>query len=138
MIKRIMVPVDGSSFSERASEFSVYLSKTLNAKLVAIHVIKVGATKKLDSENVGKRKLKQAEICFGPIKEKALKNSIEIETKIIVSRKIADTILEEAMDGEYDLIVIGSHGLSGLRKLVLGSVTEEVLKKSSIPVLVVR
>ena len=137
MIKKILLPVDGSSFSERAGEYAVFLAKNLGAQMVVMHIIKVGATEKLELENIDSKKLKQAEICFSPIKNKAEKESVEVETKILVSRIIADTIIEEAKDGDYELIVIGSRGLSGLKKLVLGSVTEDVLKKSTVPVLVV-
>jgi len=134
----MLLPVDGSSFSERAGEHGIYLAKKLEAELIAVHVIKVGTTKKLESENIEKVKLKQANICFSSLKDKAAQASVEIETKIIVSRNIANAVLEEAKDGDYDLIVMGSHGLSGLKKLVLGSITEEILKKSTMPVLIVR
>lgn len=138
MIKKILLPFDGSSFSEKAGEYAIYLAKSLGAQLVAVHVIKVGATEKLEGESIEKVKLKQAEICFSSIKSKAEKELIEMETKILVSRTIADAILEEAKDGEYDLIIMGSHGLSGFRKLILGSVTEEVIKKSTIHVLIAK
>lgn len=103
-----------------------------------LHIIKLGATEKLDSENIESLKLKQAEICFSSLKNKAMNESVEIETKILVSKSIPETILEESSDGDYSLIVMGSQGLTGLKKIVLGSVTEKVLKKSTIPVLVVR
>ncbi|MBI2653707.1 universal stress protein [Candidatus Woesearchaeota archaeon] len=137
MIKRVLLPVDGSSFSEKAGEYAIYLAKNLNAHIIVIHVIQVGATQKLDSENIEMKKLRQSDLCFKSLKEKAVKEAIELETKILVSRTIVDSILEEAKDGDYDLIVMGSRGLSGIKKLVLGSVTGGVVKKSTIPVLVV-
>ncbi|MAG91339.1 universal stress protein [Candidatus Woesearchaeota archaeon] len=138
MIKSIMLPVDGSSFSEKAGEHAIFLAKGLNAKLTAVHVLKLGNTQKLDDENIENAKMKEADTVFSSIKEKATKQSVEMETKILVSRDIVETILEEAKDGNYDVIVMGSHGLSGLKKLILGSVTEEVLKRSTIPVFVSR
>lgn len=138
MIKKILLPVDGSSFSEKAGEYAINLAKGFNAELIAIHVMQVGATQKLESESIESIKLKQAETCFSSLKEKASDVSLDMETKILVSRSIADAILEEAKDGDYDIIVIASRGLGGLKKLVLGSVTEGILQKSTVPVLVVR
>ena len=137
MITKILLPIDGSPFSERAGEHAIYLAKNLKTQLTAIYVLKVGATKKLDSE-IESIKMKQANLCFSPLKNKATNESVEMETKILVSRSVVKTILEEAKDGNYDLIVISPHGLSDLKKLILGSITEEVLKKSTIPVLVTR
>ena len=81
MIKRVLLPVDGSSFSERAGEYAIFLAKSLETELVAVHIIKVGAAKKLKEENIEVSKLKQAEICFSSIKSKAERQSVEMETK---------------------------------------------------------
>lgn len=137
MIKRILLPVDGSPFSERAASYGIFLSKSLGAEISLIHILKVAPAAKLDPEEIKRKKIQQAEICFSSIISKAEKEGLRIDTKILASRKIPQTILNEASDNEYDLIIIGSHGLSGFRKLILGSVTEEILKKSTIPVLVV-
>jgi nucleotide-binding universal stress UspA family protein len=136
MIKNIMLPVDGSSFSEKAGVLAIYLAKKLDAKLSAVHVVGLGKATKLENDNIESARIKQAETIFSSIREKASKESLEIETKILVSRDIPETILEESKDGSYDLIIIASHGLSGIKKIILGSVTDDVLKKSTIPVLV--
>jgi len=138
MIKKILLPVDGSSFSEKAGEYAINLAKVFNAKLIAVHVIQAGPAQKLESESIEKVKLKQAEACFSSLKKKASDVPLDMETRILVSRSIVDAILEEAKDGDYGIMVIAPRGLGGLKKLVLGSVTEGVLQKSTIPVLVVR
>jgi nucleotide-binding universal stress UspA family protein len=138
MITNIMLPVDGSSFSEKAGEYAIYLAKHLNAELTAIHVIELGMWDKLDSDYIESKKLKQADICFSSLKDKAAKESVKMETKILVSKDITESILEESRDGDYNLGVIGSHGLSGFKKMILGSITDKVLKNITMPVLVVR
>lgn len=137
MIRKILLPTDGSAFSESASKYAIFLAKKCGASLTALHVISVEPPKKLGTESIEKEKTKQAELCFRSIEERAKAEGVELKTKILVSRSIGDTILEEADEGNYDIIIMGSHGISGFKKFLLGSVSEAVVRKAALPVLIV-
>ena len=57
---------------------------------------------------------------------------------MLISRSITQTIIDEIELLSPDIVVMGSHGLTGIKRLLLGSVTEAVLKKSTVPILVVK
>lgn len=137
MIKRILLPTDGSAFSESASKYAVFLAKKLGCSLTALHVISVQPPKKLGTESVEREKAKQTELCFRSVEERAKAEGAELKTKILVARSISDTILEEADEGSYDIIIMGSHGITGFRKFLLGSVSEAVVRRATCPVLII-
>jgi len=56
----------------------------------------------------------------------------------LVEGKVADRILEIAKEGNFDMIVMGSHGLSGFKEFLLGSVSNQVVHKATCPVLIVK
>ena len=72
------------------------------------------------------------------IRENTLEKPIKIETTIIVSTTIVDSILDYAEDKDVDLIVIGTRGRSGIKKLLLGSTASGVVTYSSCPVTIVK
>lgn len=104
------------------------------ASLTALHVISVEPPKKLGTESIEREKAKQAELCFRSIEERGNAEGVELKTKILVSWSISDTILEE---GGYDIIIMGSHSISGFKKFLLGSVSEAVVRKAALPVLII-
>ncbi len=137
MIRRILLPTDGSAFSESASKYAVFLAKKCGALLTLLHVISVQPPKKLGAESVEKEKAKQTEVCFKSVEERARAEGVELRTKILVARSISGAILEEAEEGNYDIIIMGSHGITGFKKLLLGSVSEAVVRRAALPVLIV-
>ncbi|MBI5253194.1 MAG: universal stress protein [Euryarchaeota archaeon] len=137
MIRKILLPTDGSAFSESASKYAIFLAKKCGAALTALHVISVEPPKKLGTESIEKEKAKQAELCFRSVEERGKAEGVELKTKILVSRSICGAILEEAEEGGYDIIIMGSHGISGFKKFLLGSVSEAVVHKAALPVLII-
>ena len=138
MIKRILLPTDGSAFSERAAEYALELAKNLKATVVAIHVVRMSAPKTLDTKNLGGEAARRAKTCFRSIKEKAAGSGVDVETKVLMSRSVRDALLEEIEEYNYDLVVMGAHGLSGFKKFILGSVSDAVVHHSSKPVLLIK
>jgi nucleotide-binding universal stress UspA family protein len=138
MIKRILLPTDGSAFSERACEYALELAKNLKATIITIHVVRMSAPKTLDSKNIETEAARKANTCFRSIKEKAADAGIEVETKVLMSRSVRDALLEEIEEYNYDLVVMGAHGLSGFKKFILGSVSDAVVHHSSKPVLLIK
>jgi nucleotide-binding universal stress UspA family protein len=138
VIKKILVATDGSAYSRRAASFAIEMAKAPNAEIVALHVIEINRPKMLEASSLENAKAKQVETCFRDFEEEANKAGIRLQTKMILSREIPQTIIDEIEVQNPDIVVMGSHGLTGLRKLLLGSVSIEVLKKSAVPVLIVK
>jgi len=144
MYQRILVPIDGSPTSEKALKEAVKIADG-NSKLRLIYAVE--QTYPLDAEgfafidyaalkeavrSTGERALAQA--------EKLVKSSeMNVETALLENSGNAATLIDdEAMNWKADLIVIGTHGRTGLSRLLLGSVAEQVVRGASIPVLLVR
>lgn len=144
MYKRILVPIDGSSTSERALQEAIKLIDAQPAQLRLVHV--VDDLQYLDTEGyvdyaelreltrkIGERSLSKA-------KEIAQQADITVETSLLEANgeRIARVIEAEAESWSADLIVIGTHGRSGFNHLLFGSVAEGVVRGASVPVLLVR
>ena len=145
MYQRILVPVDGSANSGRALQEAIKLAAG-NARLRLVHVIEevypldIEGYAYIDNvalqeavKHTGERVLAQAA-------EEAQRKEMATETVLLEAggKRVADVIADEARDWPADLIVIGTHGRSGLSRLLLGSVAEGVARSASVPVLLVR
>ncbi len=145
MYRKIMVPVDDSKASLRALDEACALAALSDAEVLAVHVVDLtqfnwGAAEFANHtalreaiEDVGTRVLEHAS-------QKLHESGVHHQTKILESGgdKIADVLVEEVADSNSDLIIMGTHGFSGLMHLLLGSVAEGVLRQSKVPVLLVR
>ncbi|MFW5919713.1 MAG: universal stress protein [Halanaeroarchaeum sp.] len=143
MTKTVLVPTDGSPQSERALEHA--LTEFPDAEVTVINVIDP-ASAAYDSpmaagpvgvEEWYENAEKAAEEIFGAAKETADDHGKSLETVTEVGQP-ARTITEYAEEGEFDQIVIGSHGRSGVTRILLGSVAETVVRRAPCPVTVVR
>jgi nucleotide-binding universal stress UspA family protein len=145
MYKKILVPIDGSHTSKQGLAEAIRLAKVHKARLRLIHVVDVFiVTPTFESgryvddiqksfRDDGRRRLKTAE-ALGR-KHGLTVDSVMFET---VGARAADIIVEQAKKWRADLIVIGTHGRRGVRRLVMGSDAEEVVRTSPVPVLLVR
>jgi len=138
MIERILLPTDGSAFSERAADYAIDLAKRLNSKIVSVHIVRIAAPRTLDTNNIKDEAARRADTCFESIREKAKDAGIDIETKVLISRSIEDALLEEIEEYDYQLTVMGAHGLSGFKKFILGSISDAIVHHSTKPVLLVK
>ena len=144
MYKRILVPIDGSSTSDRALQEAIRLIDDQPALLRLVHVI--DDLQFLDAEGyvdyaalrdltrqIGERALSKA-------REIAQQADITVETSLLEANgeRIARVIDAEASDWAADLIVIGTHGRAGFDHLLFGSVAEGVVRGTTVPVLLVR
>ena len=144
MYKRILVPIDGSTTSDRALQEAIKLIDAQPAQLRLVHV--VADLQYLDNEGyvdymelrkltrkIGERMLAKAE-------DIARKADITVDTSLLEANgeRIARVIDAEAISWTADLIVIGTHGRSGFSHLLFGSVADGVVRGASVPVLLVR
>ncbi|GIW33961.1 universal stress protein [Meiothermus sp.] len=142
MYKKILMPTDGSACSQKAITEGLEVAKSMGASVTFLYAVEnissslwispesvpYGLELIEDLKRVGSEALSKAA-------ELAQTAGVEAETKLVEAKPV-DAILAEAKN--HDLIVMGTHGRSGLDRFMLGSVTEAVLHRSDKPVLVLR
>ena len=144
MFKHILVPVDGSSTAQLAVEKAIGLAKAFGARVTAIFVIDPYPFTGVGTDFAyGQAEYLSAATAEANAAIKAAKTMFEgagvsVETSVIEAHAAWRGVVQAAESVRADLIVMGSHGRSGLEKLVLGSVTQAVLAHTHLPVLVVR
>lgn len=144
--KRIIVAVDGSDTSEQALMEALELSKALQAKLGVIHVVDIFPVYNLaigiDYDRYREIIRNEGLAILENIGVIAKNNDCQIETQLIeitdASKKISEKIIEASQQWKADLLVIGTHGRRGFNRLILGSVAEESIRISPMPVLLIR
>ena len=144
MFKHILVPVDGSATAQLAVEKVIGLAKAFGSRVSAIFVIDpypfagvgtdfaYGQAEYLSAATAeANAAIKATQAAFDAV-------GLQVDASVVESHSPWRGIVEAAESTQADLIVMGSHGRSGLEKLVLGSVTQAVLAHTRLPVLVVR
>jgi nucleotide-binding universal stress UspA family protein len=141
---KIIVPVDFSEFSDRAVTYALYLAETFSAQLTLLHAVVLhyeGADEITQFKEYEKLVELQEEHIHQQLQkhhQKATRKGISIDTKVVRGVSGADAILDFIINTEnHDLIVMGTHGRTGIKKWLYGSVTEKVVQHSPIPVLTV-
>ncbi|HEY3273672.1 MAG TPA: universal stress protein [Methanocella sp.] len=137
--KEILVPTDGSDYSFKAGEHAVYLAKMTGAKLYILNVVDTDLAFHSGihySEELCDMK-KSGNEATGKLKQLCDRSGVPAE-EIIAKGKPADTIVFIAQKVGADCIVIGSLGMSALERVLIGSVSEKVVRHAKCPVLVVR
>lgn len=142
MIDRILVPVDGSEQADEACE--LVFEEFPDATLVLLHVINpaeasYGAQASVPSfsEEWYEEEKERAETAFADIEQRASEHGVAVEHAVEVG-KPSRVIVDFAEEHDIDHIVMGSHGRQGVSRILLGSVAETVMRRSPVPVTVVR
>lgn len=145
MYKNILIATDGSSLAARAVEHGVNLAKSLGANVLLLtvterfHVFALEADQLEEtSDSFREHMRKQAERTLSEASEIARNLDVEATTLQMEDDAPYRAIIRMAEDHVCNLIVMASHGRSGVSALLLGSETMKVLAHSNIPVLVVR
>lgn len=143
-IKSILCPIDFSDASRHALEHAIAIARWYNAGIVGLHVfnpvefgsVVIGAPTSVGEDVTFGANIAQMQeevlACLEPARAAGVKTAGRVE-----SGPAADAILDDARVLPADIIVMGTHGASGFEHLVLGSVTEKVLRKAVCPVLTV-
>lgn len=136
----VIVPVDDSSPARTALEHA--LERYPDANITALHVLNpsvaaYGVDNPHNFEQAFDAEKEKAEALFDTLEELGDEHGVSIRTETI-SGSPAPCILEYAENNDADQIVIGSHGRSGMARVLLGSVAEQVVRRASMPVTVVR
>jgi len=144
MISRILAPVDFSDCSDRALTYAVEMTDKFQAELILLYVVPEISTLVPDAV--------MAVPTVGPDMDEVMKAANESLVKLVATKQLtrlnprlesrigspAHTIIQTATDDKIDLIVLGTHGRSGLSHFFLGSVAEKVVRGAPCPVLTVR
>lgn len=147
MFKRIMLATDGSKLSQKAVKSAIEMALKFNAELIAVKVIPryVQAyfegsftVTDLDVKSIEAQWAAGAQEVLDKITINCATKGVAIETMVIKSDDISDGLVKAANKWKVDLIVMSSHGRKGIKRLLLGSETQNVLTHSSVPVLVLR
>ncbi len=140
-MKKIIVPVDFSKHSEFALETAAQLAKKKNSEILAVHMLEISNMVLNASEGEQQAKavffLKLAEKRFEEFLDKEYLEGILV-TPIVKHFKVFSEVNEVAKKHHADLIVMGSHGTSGLKEVFVGSNAEKVVRNSETPVLIVK
>jgi nucleotide-binding universal stress UspA family protein len=139
MYERILVPTDGSTGVDRAVEHAVDLARTYGAQLHVLNVVNVASLSvEANSQAVIDQLEEQGEELTYQVAEQATDAGVEDVVTEVTHGIPHQTILEYADERGMDLVVMGTHGRTGLEHYLLGSVTEKVVRSSDVPVLTVR
>ena len=148
MYKKILLPTDGSEYSEKAGEYAIWIAEKSFSKIIVLNVIDTSYLRSIPQKDLElsledqfkgegnmavqkfSEKLEEKE-CDGKCK------NIQIVTQI-KKGKPADEILKTIEEEEIDLVVMGASGKHGLNRLYPGSVTESVVRSAKCPVFVVK
>ena len=148
MFKKILIPTDGSTLSSQAANKGVLFAKEIGAEVVALHVAQpfaatvgfdgMAAAYAITDEDYEKTIADQAQKYLQAVADRAETAEVKVTKVAATNFNVADGVVQAAEEHGCDLIFIGSHGRSGLSRLLLGSVTSKVLGLAKTAVLVYR
>lgn len=139
-IQTILVPTDFSDCSDEAMQYAAMIARVFKARIVLVHVIQPFTYGMTETFNLVDHYTALKTIA-GPMldqaRKKLLKKGLLVETDLL-DGAAHRRILEKARRAKADLIVMGTHGRTGVELFLLGSVAEKVVRMSACPVLTVR
>jgi nucleotide-binding universal stress UspA family protein len=141
-MKRILIPVDFSEYSEEALKVAAQIARKNNCEIILLHLLEL-PHQSIDAYGNANS---IPEIIF--FKNKAISKLEELMdadylkginvSEAIELKNVSEGIIDTSIKNDVDLIVMGSHGTSGFKELLVGSNTEKVVRFSNIPVLVIK
>jgi nucleotide-binding universal stress UspA family protein len=136
--KKILVPLDGSMLAAAAIETAVDLAVGDLCSLVLIRAAEAHTLPGADPTDMQVQVVREAEEYLASVRDALVKRGIaDVDTSVWYGSPVT-AIIEGARLKKVDLIVMSSHGRSGLGRLMLGSVAESVLRGTTVPVCIVR
>lgn len=144
MFKRILVPVDGSDNSEKALDYAIDLAKKDKAGLTVITVVEPRhSTSHTLPPEIFEPYPEEVKAVYEGILRRSLERVKEKAPELDADTKLAfgsagNSIIEACREGGYDLIVMGSRGIGGIKGFILGSVSKSVVNEAPVPVLIIK
>lgn len=147
MYKRILVATDGSKLSKQAVSSAIALAALTGAELVAVKVVprypmsyfEGGiALEANEISRVEKQWADEGQAIVDAVRKAATVKGVSAKAVTVKSDVVSDALLGAAKKHKCDLIVMASHGRKGIKRLLLGSETQQVLTHGTVPVLVLK
>ena len=148
MFKHVLVPTDGSEVSAKTVKRAVQIAKAMKARVTALHAYPelhsverfdyIGPFNLMNKRDYDARAQEAANSCLAAVTKAAKAAGIKADLVAMASDRPYEAIIRTAKKRKCDLIIMGSHGRSGVAGILLGSVTQKVLSHSTLPVLVLR
>lgn len=142
-MKKILIPTDFSIYADLAIEAGAQIAKKTNSEIVLIHMLElpthmndaVSNEKSIPEIMLFKRK---AEEKLKHIKDRPYLNGVKVTEVLRLDGAYSGVINHTKQNNDIDLIIMGSHGATGINEIFIGSNTEKVVRQSEIPVLVIK
>ena len=142
MYKRILVPLDGSELAKRALDQAEKLAKAFDSEIVLFQVVPFmpiyGSPELVTPLIVDEKQKESAERYLLDLVEDLRKEGFKVTSMVKTGQQVAVEIIDFAKEREVDLIVMCTHGRSGITRWVLGSVALKVLTRAETPILLLR
>jgi nucleotide-binding universal stress UspA family protein len=140
--KKILVATDGSENARRAASYGVNIAKATGAEVHALYIISTQhavTTRTVMgwSEAFEEYLANKGGVAIADVEKLGKEAGVKVEP-VFLKGIPADKILEYAEENNIDLIVMGTHGLTGIKRFLIGSVAESVVRHSKAPVMVIR
>lgn len=141
--QNILVAFDSSSYSYRAFKSALDVAEsnkskiTITTVLTGIYQPSIGFSMKYNKDDLAKY-TKVIKKTVSKLESIAKKKNIKVSLKILQNPSVSTAIINHVNSSKYDLVVIGSHGRTGLNKMILGSVANSAIQKIKCPVMVVK
>lgn len=137
MYQRLLVPTDGSPAAGRAIDHAVAIARRFDATVHGLYVLVEGPYESLEQADVMEAANTEATRALDHVRREAKRNDVDVTTT--TRRGTPDEeILAYADEAAVDMIVMGTAGRTGLNRVLVGSVTERIVRNATVPVVTVR
>jgi nucleotide-binding universal stress UspA family protein len=147
-IKKILLAIDKSGYKDKAMSYASTLAKSLGAEITVIHVIEPSSTiatgglmrsAAMMAQNDYQEALKKdADKLLKEIVQLGKEEGVTVHGEVLAGSSVKQTILDYAKNKKVDLIIVGTKGMTGIARFLMGSVASDVIAHAHCPVLAVR
>ena len=147
-VKKILIAIDKSGYKDKITSYAIVLAKSLGANVTAIHVVdnaSLGAAGNMmgyyrggSVEEYQMALSKQAEEYLNETRILFEKEGINTTTEVVIKNSAAEGIINYAKDNNIDLILVGTKGLTGISRFLMGGVANSVIAHAHCPVIAIR
>ena len=145
MYQRILAPIDGSGTAQRAFDFALETARENGAELIPLYVVEVpiaayqapGFNPAIVRDTLFEEGERLKAETLAAMQRQNVKGAPSVVETAVPGGDIAECILEQARANHCDLVVMGTHGRRGVRRLMLGSVAERFVRMACCPVLMI-
>jgi nucleotide-binding universal stress UspA family protein len=142
--QKIVVPLDGSGWAERAIPHAVDIARSNDSEIILLHVFRPPAQQYADQialagqdDQIQELREQMKQYLIG-MRSELREQNLQVRTHMIEGTGIANLICDYIFSEHIDLVVMSTHGRSGIAKLLFGSIASEVMQCAGVPVLLVR